>query len=47
MNMKGYVNYASTKKKEKGGRTTCALTIAEKDKAMSFASGSAVFPSSQ
>ena len=49
MNMKGYVSYASIKKKKKenGGRMTCALTIAEKDKALSFASGSAVFPSSQ
>ena len=44
MNMKGYVNYASVKKKENGGRTICALTIAEKDEALSFASGSAVFP---
>ena len=32
------------KKKENGGRTICTLTIAEKDEALSFASGSAVFP---
>ena len=44
MNMKGYVNYASVKKKENSGRTICTLTIAEKDEALSFASGSAVFP---
>ena len=31
-------------KKENGGRTICALTIAEKDESLSFASGSAVFP---
>ena len=31
-------------KKRNGGRTICALTIAEKDEALSFASGSAVFP---
>ena len=30
------------KKKENGGRTICTLTIAEKDEALSFASGSAV-----
>ena len=40
MNMKGYVNYASVK--ENGGKTICTLTIAEKDEALSFASGSAV-----
>ena len=34
-------------KKRNGGRTICALTIAEKDEALSFASGSAVSPSSQ
>ena len=45
MNMKGYVNYASVK--ENGGKTICTLTIAEKDEALSFASGSAVSPSSQ
>ena len=44
MNMKGYVNYASIFKKGNGGRTVCTLTIAEKDEALSFASGSAVFP---
>ena len=44
MNMKGYVNYASVKKKENGGRMISALTIAEKDEALSLASGSAVFP---
>ena len=44
MNMKGYVNYASVKKKENSGRTICTLTIAEKDEVLSFASGSAVFP---
>ena len=38
--MKGYVNYASVK--ENGGKTICTLTIAEKDEALSFASGSAV-----
>ena len=43
MNMKGYVNYASIFKKGNGGRTVCTLTIAEKDEALSFASGSAVF----
>ena len=32
-------------KKRNGGRTICALTIAEKDEALSFASGSAVFAS--
>ena len=32
------------KKKENGGRTICTLTIAEKDEALSFASGSADFP---
>ena len=31
-------------KKENGGRTICAVTVAEKDEALSFASGSAVFP---
>ena len=31
-------------KKENGGRTICALTIAEKEEVLSFASGSAVFP---
>ena len=31
-------------KKRNGGRTICALTIAEKDESLSFASGSAVFP---
>ena len=46
MNMKGYVSYASIKK-ENGGTMTLALTIAEKDKALGFASGSAGFPSSQ
>ena len=48
MNMKGCVSYASIKKKkENGGRMICALTIAEKGKALGFASGSAGFPSSQ
>ena len=42
MNMKGYVNYASVKKRKR--RLICALTIAEKNEALSFASGSAVFP---
>ena len=42
MNMKGYVNYASVKKKKMVARTICTLTIAEKDEALSFASGSAV-----
>ena len=46
MNMKGYVSYASIKK-ENGGTMTLALTIAEKGKALGFASGSAGFPSSQ
>ena len=32
------------KKKENGGRMISALTIAEKDEALSLASGSAVFP---
>ena len=40
----GYVNYASVKKKKMVARTICTLTIAEKDEALSFASGSAVFP---
>ena len=31
-------------KKENGGRTIYAVTVAEKDEALSFASGSAVFP---
>ena len=39
MNMKGYVNYASVKKKENGGRTMCALTIAEKGEALSLPQG--------
>ena len=40
----GICQLCISSKKENGGRTICALTIAEKDEALSFASGSAVFP---